>query len=103
MSDLVGKLLHEALVAGDVIERFIFENPVDQVRLIVAVRTENNKEDNVLEDPQLFDWIVPDDGRLVDGTVVTANVEVSSFVLVQFDHVLVVAEFQILRKKFRLG
>ena len=99
MSDLVGKLLHEALVAGDVIERFIFENPVDQIRLIVAVRTEHDKEDNVFEDPQLFGRIVPDHGRLVDGTVVTANVQVSAFVLVQFDHVLVVAEFQILKEK----
>ena len=102
MPNLVGELLHEALVAWDLIESFIFEDPVDQIRLFVAVRTEHNKQDNVLEDPQLFDGIVADDGRLVDGTVVTANVQVSALVLVQFDHVLVISEFQILEsnKKF---
>ena len=102
MPNLVGELLHEARVAWDLIESFIFEDPVDQIRLFVAVRTEHNKQDNVLEDPQLFDGIVADDGRLVDGTVVTANVQVSALVLVQFDHVLVISEFQILEsnKKF---
>ena len=50
----------------------------------------------MFEDPQLLRRVVANGRRLVDGSVVAADVEVRALVLVQLDHVLVVTELQVL-------
>ena len=54
----------------------------------------------MFEDPQLLRRVIANGGRLVDGAVVAADVEVRALVLVQLDHVLVVTEFQVLDINF---
>ena len=54
----------------------------------------------MFEDPQLLRRVIANGGRLVDGAVVAADVEVRALVLVQLDHVLVVTEFQVLEINF---
>ena len=60
----------------------LFENPVDQVRLLVVMRAEDDVETDVLEGHQLLVLVLLDARRVEDGSVVLADTDVGALVLV---------------------
>ena len=94
-----------------------FENPLNQVRLFVVVRAEDNVEADVLEGHELLVLVLLDARRVEDGSVVLADAEVGPLVLIlrencqlrtrnllllrsrvshQFGHVVVELELEVL-------
>ena len=59
-----------------------FENPLNQVRLLVVVRAEDDVEADVLEGHELLVLVLLDARRVEDGSVVLADAEVRSLVLI---------------------
>lgn len=59
-----------------------FENPLNQIRLLVVVRAEDDVDTDVLEGHQLFFLVLLNFRRVKDGSIVLADADVSALVLV---------------------
>ena len=54
---------------------------MDEIWLFVAVGRKDDEESYVFEDSQLLGSVVADGGCLIDGAIVTADIQVRSLVL----------------------
>ena len=59
-----------------------FENPVNEIGLLVVVRAEDDVEADVLEGQQLLVLVLLDARRVEDGSVVLTDADVRALVLV---------------------
>ena len=66
---LVDELFQEALVFWDLFEIFLFEDVVNQIWLLVIIRTENNKKGNIFQSLQFLHRILLDAGCIIDSAV----------------------------------
>ncbi len=59
----------------------VYQDSVDEIGLFVAEGRQDDKESDVFKDSQLLGFIFTDGGCLVDGAIVTADVQVRGLVL----------------------
>ena len=69
---------------------------MDEVGLLVVVGAEDDVEAGAAEDLETLGRVLLDLGRVEDGAVEPANVQVEALVLVQLDHVLVILQLKVL-------
>ena len=70
-SYLIDELFQETLVFWDLFEIFLFEDVVNQIWLLVIIRTENNKKGYIFQSLQFLHRILLDAGCIIHSTVMS--------------------------------